>query len=395
MRAAGISIFCRICSGTEVEKGIMKKLQAALALLLVLASSVVLFGGCDMTGRDDSKDTFNPDDPSRTSEPDTDPGPQTPKYFNKLTGEGSDTDLSQSRPVGIMINNIKVSCPQEGISNADVIYECLAEGGITRMLMFADDYADLPAVGSIRSSRDYYLDFAQDFDAIYVHCGGSEYAYEDISERDIDNIDGVKGPGALWNTTDTFYRDADRRANMGYEHSVMTTGAGLAAGIKYMGCRTELKSDYDSPFDFVEYGQVEKFENVAPHVRFSFSSYQTVDYVYDEASGEYLRYQHGGVEHIDGSTGQQLSFENVIIIFCDMNTVDSKGRLTVQTTGSGSGYYITEGTYIPITWSKSSRDGQIEYFKEDGTALLMNRGKTFVNVCGLDVDVDFDYEWNQ
>ena len=287
----------------------MKKLQAALALLLVLASSVVLFGGCDMTGRDDSKDTFNPDDPSRTSEPDTDPGPQTPEYFNKLTGEGSDTDLSQSRPVGIMINNIKVSCPQEGISNADVIYECLAEGGITRMLMFVDDYADLPAVGSIRSSRDYYLDFAQDFDAIYVHCGGSEYAYEDISERDIDNIDGVKGPGALWNTTDTFYRDADRLANMGYEHSVMTTGAGLAAGIKYMGCRTELKSDYDSPFDFVEYGQVEKFENAAPHVRFSFSSYQTVDYVYDEASGEYLRYQHGGVEHIDGSTGQQLSFE--------------------------------------------------------------------------------------
>ena len=114
-------------------------------------------------------------------------------YKNPLTGMPCSVDYSNSRPMAIMINNIKKATPQAGISNAEIIYECSVEGGITRLMALVCDYANLPEIGSVRSSREYYLDIAQSHDAIYTHCGGSEKAYSEINVRKIDNIDGVNG----------------------------------------------------------------------------------------------------------------------------------------------------------------------------------------------------------
>lgn len=124
-----------------------------------------------------------------------------------------------------MINNIKVACPQEGIAQADILYECLVEGGLTRLMAVISDYTSIGVLGSVRSARDYYIDMAQNHDAIYIHAGGSPQAYAELYARNIDYICGVN-----MYTPNTFYRDNTRMNQMGYEHSLMTTGDGLRSG---------------------------------------------------------------------------------------------------------------------------------------------------------------------
>ena len=155
---------------------------------------------------------------------------------NHLTGEMSlDKDSANKRPLAVMINNIKISLPQRGISKADVLYETLAEGGITRIMMLVSDYANAGTIGSIRSSRDYFVDFLDNHDALYVHAGGSPLAYAKINYREINNLDGVKGYAG-----NTFWRDPERMQTMAYEHTLMTSGEGIKAAVDMMKYRTEL-----------------------------------------------------------------------------------------------------------------------------------------------------------
>lgn len=91
-----------------------------------------------------------------------------------------------------MINNIVYAQPQVGISNADIIYEIPAEGGITRMMAIFSHLYDIESVGSIRSLRPYYLSVALSYDAIVIHAGGSEQAYSDVKTYNADHLDGVR-----------------------------------------------------------------------------------------------------------------------------------------------------------------------------------------------------------
>jgi len=106
--------------------------------------------------------------------------------FNPLSGEYNlSKDAVGKRPVGIMVNNIKISLPQRGISQADLCYEVLAEGGITRILALFPDINKIPDTGSVRSARDYYIDLAVSHNSIFVHFGGSPTALKTIKEKKI------------------------------------------------------------------------------------------------------------------------------------------------------------------------------------------------------------------
>lgn len=301
-----------------------------------------------------------------------------PEHINPLTGMEATYDVDGKRPIAVMLNNIYQALPQVGISDADVLFECLAEGGITRLMGVFSEYNNLGIIGSVRSSRPYYLDFAQMFDAVYCHAGGSEDAYSQIASRGINNIDGVRG-----DPLGVYYRDQERMQTMSYEHTMMTTGQGIIDTIAHCNFRTELREDFKYPFEFCEYGaSVQVGTNDANHVYLPISNYQTVDYVYDSEAKEYLRYQYNGNKHIDGENGVQLSFKNIIIMFCDTAPYDTYGRLRVTTTGSGSGYVVSEGKYKAITWSRQSIDGNLTLTdSETGENLVINRGKTFINVC--------------
>jgi len=305
-------------------------------------------------------------------------------FFDPLTGLPTTEELASKRPVAIMINNYSKALPQLGIRYADVLYECLAEGGITRLVMLKTDYENLPVIGSVRSSRDYYIDFAQNHNAIYVHAGGSSYAYSAIKERGINNLDGVN----MYLPT-TFYRDNDRIYANGYEHSLMTTGEGIVDGINYKNYDTVQPEGFEGPFEFVEYGTENELSDGmdAKHIVITYTGSQFPQYIYNPETKTYLRYQFKGEKHIDGETGEQLEFTNLIILVCKhTNLNDEAGRIAVGTTGSGAGYYITHGKYIPITWEKADAATPVTLKDTLGNEIELNCGKTMINVISPEVE---------
>ena len=322
-----------------------------------------------------------------------------PRFTNPLTGLPTLYDITKKRPVSIIVNNIGVSLPQEGISQADVLYECLAEGGITRLMMITTYYDEFKKVGSIRSARDYFIDYSDGYNAIFVHAGGSPYAYDTIANRWVNNIDAVNGDAAFHYTFGTFERDPERMQKFALEHTlVLKSGQGLVNAIAYMGYNIEKAAGYEEPFKFADFRHPTVLDNEATHAKVVMSNYQTVDFVYDEEIGKYRRYQYNGQPHIDGSTGEQLSFKNVILIFTSTYAIpcDDKARIDVGTTGTGSGWFMTDGTYQRITWRKDSATSILRFYYEDGTEVELNRGKTMINVVPSynEYYVTFDNNWN-
>ena len=310
-----------------------------------------------------------------TETPETEPPvPEVIKYYNPLTGEECSEELSKMRPASFMVNNIKEAIPQQGISGLDVLYECLAEGGITRLLMLAQDYKNLDVLGSIRSSRDYYIDLAQNHDALYFHAGGSDKAYIELASRNIDSFDGVGGA-----TSNFFYRDAWRLARMATEHTLVISAEGMQKAIAYKNARTELKEGFESPFKFNEEAKAPEGED-ANCVYLPFSYYQKPYLKYDSTTNTYKRWQYGA-PHIDMTNNKQLEFTNILVIFCHhTGALDSKGRIEVTTTGTGEGYYISNGKYIPIKYTKDTVDSPIKLFYVDDTPLEINVGKSYIAI---------------
>lgn len=306
----------------------------------------------------------------------------TDNFINMLTGEAADKETYYRRPVAIMINNLKKSTPQAGVSEADILYECVVEGGITRLMMVVNDYSALNMVGSIRSSREYYLDFAANHDAIYVHAGGSTQAYAEIQGRKISNLDGVN-----MYVPDMFFRDANRQKTMGQEHSLMTDGTRIANGIEFKKYRTTVRDTFTSSFQFVDYNEspLDLGGSAAEKVTVTYNGIYKPYYTYDASTGLYKRFQFDA-PHIDANNNEQLTFTNILILSLKHTfTGDEKGHMDVDSVGSGDGYYVSGGKYIPIKWSKASEDTPMVLTNTDGSQLLLNCGKTAVNIVSASV----------
>ncbi|MBQ7923192.1 MAG: DUF3048 domain-containing protein [Clostridia bacterium] len=316
------------------------------------------------------------------------------RVYNYLNGVTTTEEEQNKRPIAIMMNNIHHCLPQANLLAGDMYYECAAEGGITRIMMLVSDYENMSEVGSVRSSRDYFVDFLANHNALYVHAGGSPDAYSKIEWRGINNLDGVN----MYLPNEAFYRDMDRWTNMGMEHSLMTTGAKIAAAIEYKGYPTTHDETFENPFKFYD-ENTDNHINGSPatHVRMESTSVQTVDFVYDTETGEYWRYQYNGEKQVDALTGEQLSVKNVIILFTEISLIpgDEAGRLSVATVGSGQGYYITNGKRKVINWSREGKTTPIHLEYRNGDELILNSGKTFICVVDDSVaqKIDFEYEW--
>ena len=315
-------------------------------------------------------------------EPEPEPEPVI-TFINPLTGLESEKDLTSKRPISIMVNNIHAALPQIGISEADIIYEILEEGGITRLLCIYNDYSEIPEIGSIRSARDYYIDIADAHDAIFIHAGGSKYAYSDLAARRTNNLDGLY--------LNQFYRNAERKKTMATEHTLMISGNGIDEAIALKGYRTE--SDAPCPLAFS--WNYEKGSSAATHIQFPFvigrtaKPYVTAFFDYDAEKGEYLKGQFDS-PHIDGDDNSQLSFKNVITLTCPMNHIqgDAYGRIQVHLTGTGYGTYSVDGTHREIVWKKSSRSSSYTLYESDGeTPLLTAPGKSYVALVSTGTNI--------
>lgn len=275
---------------------------------------------------------------------------------------------SKSRPYAIMINNVDGARKlQSGLQDAYMVYEMMVEGGITRYLaLFLDQ--STARIGSIRSARHYYLDYALENDAIYVHHGYSPQAKEDWSKLGVDRIE--------VNESTTGWRD--KTVSKTYEFTLFSSIEKLNNGIGSK--RTERNKDLPLNYsaDELDLSSNENIK-VANTVNIKYSNTTRNNYVYDSENKVYLR-SVNGTKQTDYVTGKQLTVKNIIVYSVKYSTIDDYGRQTIDNIGTGSGYYISNGVAVPITWTKDSRTSQTIYKLETGVELKVNDGNTFIQI---------------
>lgn len=331
----------------------MKRILACL-----LAAALLICAGCG----------------TKSEKPDVNGVPSKAEtYYAPLTGEQLSAKPENTRPFAVMINNIVYAQPQVGISNADIIYEIPAEGGITRMMAIFSHLYDIESVGSIRSLRPYYLSVALSYDAIVIHAGGSEQAYSDVKTYNADHLDGVRDG----NTSSMFYRDKSRGQH-GSEHTLFFHGANVQPLVEKYQFRTEHNSSYETGLSFAD-NAAQQCTADAATAQVTFNASKSTSFTYHADTGKYTAVQYKG-DYKDGATGEPVPFSNLLILSADMKTVDSYGRLAVDLIGSGTGYFVTGGKYVPIKWARSDINSCFTYTLEDGTALNLSRGTTYVGV---------------
>jgi len=310
-------------------------------------------------------------EPTPTPSPEPSPSPTVSPYINPLTGLPTDEIISQNRPYAIMINDLKEALPQCGVGSADIIYEVVAEGGITRMVAVFQDISKVGKIGSVRSTRTYYLDIAQGLDAMLLHAGASTYAYEAFETRNITHVDGI------YNTT-LFYRDSNRMS-AGFEHSLFTSGDLISENIESTGLRLTHDSNYvcNMVFGVPSSSSGKPANNIAVE----FSLYKTGEFSYNQEDKLYYISQFDE-SYVDGDTDTQVSATNVLVLFADHSSIpnDDLKRIDVDLVGSGSGIYAAEGRFIEIDWSKPSFDSQFEYTLKDGSPIVFSPGTSYINI---------------
>ena len=277
---------------------------------------------------------------------------------------------SKSRPIAVMINNNHVAWPHAGLQDAYLTYEILAEGGITRLMAIFKD-KDTSKIGSVRSARPYYLDYALENDAIYVHYGWSDQAKSDISSLGVDNINGLTVSSVFWR--DTSLKKAT-------EHTVFTSMEKINEYAKEKGYDRDTNKDLLLNYSVDEIDLSKREDAVkADTVFMKYSYYTSSSYEYDSENKVYKRFM-SDTPHVDAVTGEQYTYKNIIITPIATHSYDSYGRLELENIGTGDGYYITDGYAIPITWSKASRSSQTVYKNMDGEEIEVNDGNTFIQI---------------
>ena len=281
---------------------------------------------------------------------------------------------SKSRPYAVMINNHPTArAYHSGLQDAYIIYEITVEGGLTRyMALFKDQNTEI--IGSVRSARHYFLDYALENDAYYVHWGWSPQAQNDISSLRVNNINGLTYEGVY------FYRD--KELGISLEHTGYTSMELLNKAVEKLKYRTDTDKDLllNYSIDKVDLNNIDNNQK-ADTVTIKYSNSITDKYEYDKENEYYLRYVNGKA-HKDYRTGNQYHFKNIITYKVSNSTIagDEKGRQNLNNIGTGEGYYISNGYSVPIKWSKSARDAQTKYTYFDGTEIDVNDGNTFINI---------------
>lgn len=279
---------------------------------------------------------------------------------------------SKSRPYAVMINNNHAAWPQCGIGDAYIVYEIIAEGGITRMMALYKDQ-DTAKIGSVRSARHYFIDYAEENDAIFVHWGGSPQAYSRLNS--IDSIDGLALEGSV------FFRDTKLKRD--YEHTGFTSMNKVKEYAEKKGYTRDTKKDLllNYSIEEIDMNAITNVET-ADNIIIKYSDYHSTSYKYDENKKVYFRSM-AGKANVDLETGEQYTAKNIIAYSVDNYTLsdgENKGRQEIKNIGTGKGYYITEGKAIPITWKKDSHSVQTVYKYENGEELKVNDGNTFIQI---------------
>lgn len=310
------------------------------------------------------------------------------------------------RPLGVMVENTKEARPQSGLTSADVVYEAVAEGGVTRFL--AVFYCqDSLFIGPVRSARTYFLDWISEYgnSPLYAHVGGANTPgpadalgqierygwslYNDLNQfsvpfpymwRDLDRIPGAATEHTVYTSSQKLWEYAAKKRGLTNIETDDMTGKQIAWDATFV--KRTFKEDAplaDRPAAF-------SAEFALSGVSSSYSNDFVVRWQYDHDSNSYLRFN-GGVAQNDLNTNQQVLTKNIALLFMPMTIADDgyseegHGAHTLYgDKGTGVAKFFIDGKVITGTWAKKSRLDQTKLFDDKGAALKLNRGLTWFEI---------------
>ena len=275
-----------------------------------------------------------------------------------------------------MIDNHTGAWPQAGLNKAYLVYEIVVEGGETRLMALFKGQ-DIDKIGPVRSSRHYFLDYALENDAIYVHFGWSPQAESDIKYLGVNNINGIT------ESSSSFWRSKDKSA----PHNVVTSTEKILQIAERKGYSTT--SEKDSVLKYTVDDVLLEEGVGAETITIPHSNSQKVEYKYNEETQRYTRYARNKLQS-EWYTGEEVTTKNIIITFCDNYTLqdtENKGRQGLYNIGEFEGYYITNGKATEIKCIKNARTSQTVYKDLEGNEIEVNDGNTFIHICPKNANV--------
>lgn len=264
----------------------------------------------------------------------------------------------------VMVNNHPLARPQSGLDKADIVYEILAEGEVTRFVAIYQSQKP-KVIGPVRSIRPYYIQIGAGFDAVMVHAGGSEEALETLAHSDYSYINEIKNGKYFW-------RESFRKP----PHNLYTDLDHIWQAMEDKGMRTMAEVP---TFPFLAPGTRIEQGETANRIDVTFHPLYKIAYAYDEKTGRYLRFTQGK-PHYDLTTNRQLAAVNVLVIASRHRVLDSEGRRQVDVSGPGDGYLFQQGKARKIKWKKSG--GVIRVYADASFSeeLPLLPGNTWVSI---------------
>ena len=368
-----------------LRRGLIALLGLAIVALAVLTASRIgtLFpstAAAATSSPDTAPTTIATAEPLATAPPRT-AAPATPEptpltVLAPLTGLPISPEAALQRPIAVMVDDDSHARPQFGFSKASIVWHAPAEGGVPRyMMIFQDDIPD--GVGPVRSARQYYVEWAAEWTAMFVHHGGSPEALATLSAKGrgqwVYNADGFRWLGRyLWRT--------DAHAS---PHNVYTDGEHLRSLARLLDAN-------DGPIEPIWSFAPAPSPRTRPAgavIRVTYP-YETITYRYEAATNRYLRYVDTSKEpQVDGDDGTVVAPTNVVILRMAFGALNdghpSKRRLEAHNIGKGEAWIATNGVTIKGTWKKASATAPTLLFGSDGKPISLTPGQTFVQVLPL------------
>ena len=286
------------------------------------------------------------------------------------------------RPFAVMIENHVDSRPAAGLARAQLVYEAEAEGGITRFLaVFAGD-EKIESIGPVRSARPYYLDWAEELDAVYVHCGGSAEALARIIDEDVIDMNEFYNAGYFW-------RDSRKPA----PHNVYTSSEKLFEFS--LAKRIATSTSFDTWTFKNDSPDSERPEKASTTINFRGAQF-VVDWVYNKQDNDYTRIM-GGDIHTDES-GDAIKAKNIVIQYIPAFVQDDYMRLKMETIGTGKSVICQDGICLAGGWSKEDNTARTRFYyektePETGAVTLreaeFNPGTTWIEVVRPEIEVRY------
>lgn len=295
------------------------------------------------------------------------PAKPKPKFYSLLTGTEVANEADQTKPVtGMMIENSPDARPQSGLKNSGVVFEAIAEGGITRFLVLYQQEKP-QMIGPVRSVRAYDLDWLRPFDAGLGHVGGSSNALSIVRNGSWRDLDQFFNGNYYWRATDRYA-----------PHNVYTSFDKIDALNQAKGYLTS------NPKPFLRKDSAAAKTPAKTQINLTISSaLYNVQYNYNASTNTYDRSQ-AGAPHLDREDGQ-ISPRVVIAMMVAETTVFEDGyRESITTIGTGQAWIFQDGEEIAATWHKDSQDGQVFFTDAAGQQIALARGQTWITAVPQD-----------